>query len=539
MKNSPGKVNQWVEKHYIKSSQDVAFISGSRIEGFGNPTSDIDLFVIFHDNPDEPVGYPLCVFVDPIYIDVERYTSEKMSRLSSELNTLSLEDYDSIRSIPWNSLDLYYRTAIGKPSFNEEGFAALQANFSKDTVSALCHVRAGLQSISQLDKAQEHFRTGQLDLSFVAARSAAEWATDSFLAANGEAFPSRKWRFEKLKRKFGECSSEYTRAWLLKSRGTLDTESYIEACTQYCKEIGMYRFRLPETSPDTIKPQRESGSRLFQVGEEYYIIRDKFFIYYVNTSGKFIWDLLDGEKSLADLALHFSEEHGTSLTEASRHSSTFVQNLQDYGLIQAGHEQPIPKSATVGDSRPSRETSAVQAEIKRLPVSAGQFALSRFHAGKTFVIDYGLRLFDISGGKEAGQFGMIGVTSTLALEGGIDAFLASNGYEYGANADRLELLAQIFGNSSAVYTEAISLEREVPQTPEEIIAYADKCMHFVENTLEMGYFKKTFRLVSKQDWNQTMQIIYDLVTLMKYLGISSPISIEEAEELRASSTGDL
>ena len=525
-------LKRWLVNKFVKSNRDIAFISGSRIEGFGNSRSDVDFFLVCYKNSDKPVKAQMAIFGDPYYlyyVDLLVYSFEEIAGLSRQVNSLRLDDLDSIRSVPLTIVDKYYRVAVAEPVFNEEGLRSLQTNFDRTTVAEVFRVWAGVACVAELERARQHFGSGRRDTACFAARAAIEWATDSFLAANGEAFPSRKWRFEKLKRKFGESSPEYTKAWMIKAKGTRDTRKYIEECEKYCVEMGMDEFMRPAPAAEVIMPVHKADARLFPIGEEYYIVQNRLNIYRVTPPGKFIWEFLDGSKSFRNIAEAYRKEYAVSQKTANLHTTSFLEALREHGLISIDQDRRISRPGGPDSLQLGSDAQGERPSVEKLPIGASQFALSRIHAGKVMTY-YGATLYDISGGIDAQQFGLVALMGRYGLEIGIGAFLADRGDFSHSTFDQLESLAEAVGASSSIYSEALSLLNENPQTPEEAVAYAERCMFFVDNTLNLASYRETFSIASKGGSTRSRRLFYDLSELIMHLGLPLPRPFEDVEE---------
>lgn len=326
-------VSAHLPTQWVLHPQDIVVISGSRIEGLGNRRSDIDVFLIFATDLDRLFRGPRAFVLEAeeTYLDYESYALEEVRDVASRLNRLSPDAFEAIRSLTLTDLDFYYRMAIAQPCANEQGFRALQADFTKETLARLLHVWTGLRSATELHCTHELWTANRVEAAFLAASDAVAWAVDSFLALHGEAFPSLKWRFEKLQRVFGATSDVYLKAWDLKSLGTREISGYIAEVTQFCEELGMGKF-LVQVFHD-IKPRRSPLTHLFKVVERYYLVQNKMRIYETNLTGKYIWEHIDGQSSVSEIATKLAQAFNMSAEEARYYVDSFIHDLETRGIV--------------------------------------------------------------------------------------------------------------------------------------------------------------------------------------------------------------
>ncbi len=289
---------------------DILFVSGSRIEGFGNPASDADFFWVYSALEEQqmggrPFGRVSIDFRDSYHFDLTRYSSEEMSSLYETINSLDPSDFPAVQSMTVSNLDLYYRTAIGVQVVNANGFTELQEHFNHYHFCKIYETWTGLRAAAHLVDAETHKVSTRMRRAYLSMSQAVDYATDSYLARHGEAYPSEKWRFEKAKRRFGEHSNFYERAWNLKAVGERSLSEYWVLGRQFCRDLGMDDF--PGSYKETSFPRRARGVLLFPLGTRKYLIRDKSSTYEIDKLGAQVWQLLDGETSLSDVAARLAD----------------------------------------------------------------------------------------------------------------------------------------------------------------------------------------------------------------------------------------
>lgn len=124
---------------------------------------------------------------------------------------------EDVLSISSRDFDIYYRIATSIPIGNADQAKELKQRFHQDRVASFFAFRCGVAAATELQKAAIYRAARDRLEESLCLQRAVEWALDSYLAANGEAYPNRKWRFEKLRRRFGVGAPLYRNAWQLKA----------------------------------------------------------------------------------------------------------------------------------------------------------------------------------------------------------------------------------------------------------------------------------------------------------------------------------
>jgi len=117
-----------IAQEIITTPDDVVFVSGSLVEGFGNENSDLDLFLVRAEGErtEDPRLVLATVGIEGTYVDYEVYNQANMAAISGRINGTDLLDLRSVWELPLDRIDLYYRTAVAQPAYNEAGLKQLQ-----------------------------------------------------------------------------------------------------------------------------------------------------------------------------------------------------------------------------------------------------------------------------------------------------------------------------------------------------------------------------------------------------------------------------
>lgn len=188
----------------------VAFVSGSLVEGYGNPTSDLDLLLIGEQRPrpaSRAVEEHAAAFtfhqceilidhVDGVRIDTELWRLADAEQIADSLNAW---DFDSRHRPPEHCSQFAHRVRIGRSLAGHEGFERLRARFDWVWLGALLAGRF-LESYSDLaEDAAGAIQASDAGTAVLTSRWALGAAVDAYLAASGHTNAKTKWRFAKLR----------------------------------------------------------------------------------------------------------------------------------------------------------------------------------------------------------------------------------------------------------------------------------------------------------------------------------------------------
>jgi hypothetical protein len=280
-----------IAREIITSPEDVAFVSGSLVEGFGNENSDLDLFLVRAEGErtEDPRLVLSTVGFEGAYIDYEVYNQANMAAIAARINGTDLRDLRSVWELTLDRIDLYYRTSIAEPAYNPAGLERLQRDFERGTAAQLLAVWTALRSAVKLQEARGSLEAGFAAQALVAAQAAVAYAADAYLAARGEAYPNLKWRYEKIARRFGADSDFYRRVWELKSPGTRGVTAYLDEVYAFCGEIGVTSYRW---GIDDLLLSQSSETNLFAIGPRRLLVQNKTLVFELSPLAAFVWRAL-------------------------------------------------------------------------------------------------------------------------------------------------------------------------------------------------------------------------------------------------------
>lgn len=301
----------------------LILVHGSRVEGFANTTSDADCWIISAKGHPPPF-VPVFEWVESYRVQPESISWETLELLATTVNQTDEQDISRILGLKAPDLCRYYRFATSIAIVDTTWATSLREQFSTNHIARLLTVRYGVAAYTELRKAEIFGRLGnQMDEGFCLQR-AVEFAIDSYLAKAGEAYPNRKWRFEKLRRRFGSDSGLYQRSLELKRQGLRPVDSYRQDCLAFINNL--LTDRLPQ--PVVFQPLQDVS--VFTLGSQDYLMAGSTAVYEVSPHGRLLWQMMGAGASFDDLIERFHNHTGINAVNIV---CTFVNEFRAYGLL--------------------------------------------------------------------------------------------------------------------------------------------------------------------------------------------------------------
>ncbi|WP_062205629.1 hypothetical protein [Streptomyces sp. NBRC 109706] len=184
---------------------DVSCVAtGSIIEGFGNSSSDIDLYVI-HDEGTPKQSISIGIRKSR-YVDCEYMTRASVTDLLSRVENLS---WGAMLDQPIFDINRYYRISIGIPVVLSDGLEKTLQSFDRGRACTVFERWSLLRAYEHLARASTALAFGAEDQADVLLREGVLWHANSRLAAGGEGYPAIKWTGEKAARLHGRGTAEF------------------------------------------------------------------------------------------------------------------------------------------------------------------------------------------------------------------------------------------------------------------------------------------------------------------------------------------
>ena len=179
-------------------------VSGSIVEGLGNPNSDIDVYVI--QDGSKPQNAIAVGIRGSRYVDCEYMTLDSLRSLS--VRVLSY-DWATLVDMPMSAMNRYYRLAIALPVLVTPAAAEVLAAFGKPAAAAAFGDWSVAKAYQLLARGSALLAAGLHHEAALTLRASAQWHANAVLARDGEAYTSSKWVPEKAARRYGVGSPRY------------------------------------------------------------------------------------------------------------------------------------------------------------------------------------------------------------------------------------------------------------------------------------------------------------------------------------------
>ena len=225
--------------------EDCAYISGSVVAGYGNSTSDVDIYVISDKNPELPNGMKFGYYLEDIGYYNEVVVFQR-KWLKQKFNDFNLIDFESIKLRLENDksflydLETYYRFCIGIPCINRREFELLHDCYSSlHIINAIYENVFSIRFERLIKNAFLNLTAGLDEHAAVLVNEAFAYALDIITARKAESYFSEKFRFQKVRKVFGDESKEVNVARQLLFIGHDHPLTYINKCLEAFQEFGL------------------------------------------------------------------------------------------------------------------------------------------------------------------------------------------------------------------------------------------------------------------------------------------------------------
>ncbi|MGZ2744885.1 hypothetical protein [Burkholderia stagnalis] len=225
-------------------SMHTAWVSGSLVEGLGNPSSDVDIFVALEGDylsPDIPTtrrdtDHGIFAMVqDGVRYDVEFWTLKNIRLLGAKLCSLPIDDpkINNLHFLNYWETEFIHRLLIGVPLVNEDNFLKLRGEIDYRRFSRFLMDTAIRRCDDAFDDAIGMTRAGQIRMAALRAREALGFSVDALLHAHGVTNDKAKFRLAKLE-KLNDVSPAFRMAMV--------EQFWTMQCGMPSDEEGLQRF---------------------------------------------------------------------------------------------------------------------------------------------------------------------------------------------------------------------------------------------------------------------------------------------------------
>lgn len=233
----------------------VVYLGGSRVEGHGNPWSDVDVFVLGDLSPVGPDVRPgganvvSVHFFKQIRFDFEYWSRAQVRDLARRLRTLRLGISRELTRTAFSYIEecFLHRLRTGKPLLDHEGFRRWQRRFDFRKFASYQAQETIRHADAMLEDACGMLEAGHVETAVFTAREMVGEAVDAYCHFRGETDPVKKWRLVHLDRlpagdpHAAELREGYWRLQfppLSDVRGnTAGARAYVEECVRFANRV--------------------------------------------------------------------------------------------------------------------------------------------------------------------------------------------------------------------------------------------------------------------------------------------------------------
>lgn len=197
-------------KAFIRTRKDdMVFVSGSLIEGFGNEGSDIDVYLISKEEPlldpqlkvkDNVMGHLYSIPGYTFPIDVIYISEQKFMHFLHEFNYKLLNNTLDLNET--RNIELIHRLHVGVPLQNQERFQFAQESIDIQLFCQRISTVYLKYSENRHEDAVGALESEDMLTAFLAARISLEKSVDALLCICGETNTKDKWLFRRLTKHF-------------------------------------------------------------------------------------------------------------------------------------------------------------------------------------------------------------------------------------------------------------------------------------------------------------------------------------------------
>jgi hypothetical protein len=181
---------------------ELAFVSGSLLEGFGTEWSDLDAYLLTEREITSGQSTPMLTFnCGRAIIDLESWSPARIDLLIERLEGLphdEVRDPRHVLGISVSEVEMLHRLYNGVPLGDEERHASLRARIHPLALSRLIFDRAAARISSAQIDLLGLLGAGDFHSSLVLSQTLLGFVADALLASLGNTNPSDKWRLRKL-----------------------------------------------------------------------------------------------------------------------------------------------------------------------------------------------------------------------------------------------------------------------------------------------------------------------------------------------------
>ncbi|EST52168.1 hypothetical protein T458_24430 [Brevibacillus panacihumi W25] len=253
---TPETITKMISSIDINSS--LVYVAGSIAEGFGNVKSDVDIYVICHDenldrlknqfsSNDAVLQVEQCVVwnvrVDGVRYDFEFWSWNCFNDMINRLNKLDFKTENYLDRLTYSEFDLLHRLKFAKPLVNPTTFYNIYEKIEFENLNYYSVVTSSERYAGLLEDLQGSIISEDIGSAVVMARLLLDVVVNSYLSVYGETNPNPKWMFRKIKR-YQQTTGDHTlldkyQSYLISPEYINDSKKYVKEVVKYCQELNL------------------------------------------------------------------------------------------------------------------------------------------------------------------------------------------------------------------------------------------------------------------------------------------------------------
>jgi hypothetical protein len=238
-----------VKLEAVDAASDIAYLSGSLVEGLGNPWSDLDVYVVTDRPPVGPTAFVDCGcmvsihYVGELRVDYEYWPTTQVRDLADRLSAFE-PGTGAIVNLFSEAEEQFVHRLVRYPLPIAGDPASLQAMFSLDTLNAY-QIQIAVKRLDSMHEDLCGMIEGRnWDVALFAARELAAGAMDVYLHIRGNTNPSRKWRASLIRRYADDDDAFVKRFFDLQFPDARRLKADTASLFAYCRECIAYHAAI-------------------------------------------------------------------------------------------------------------------------------------------------------------------------------------------------------------------------------------------------------------------------------------------------------
>lgn len=499
-----------------------AALEGSIAQGFGNETSDVD-FVLIDPRDRRHPTMPTVLFIDRRRVEVRVRSALEMRREAEPLLRGSGRSRSAWLRLDEEGLDRCQRFAHSLPLRNRALVDAVRREIPADRLGEAIDAwfREGARESARCSVALRSL--GREDGAVGWARSALTLAAKSWLARRGETYLAKKWIMEQLDRvPDGGEMRRRVRELESPARAGLGAGAYVRSVVGFLHDVGIDGCDADAANVELI---RKRNVTTWPIGSRIHLVRDRRDVFMLSESAGRLWRSLRFRRPIPEL-----------LDRLSPHDAALLSELHRLGLIGIGWRG-------AGEIRARRVTTlapamgrpllsvrggeaGAEAPIRLLPLDARRFSEAGLSMVYVNMVIENARE-DAVGAMAARQWGVFERAVRRMLRHLSMAALDAHGVHPLPPVEEVHLSLRELEDLPETLRDGVAkldAELRVDGSADAAHVLREVDGRVAEMRESTGTrFPSSF--ASPRKWQETLDMGYDWVRLVAYLGAGFPIDM--------------